>query len=118
MLFTRIVTMYGVVAVVNLITRFERIRRIEAVERERELQRERIETSQTIHDTVAQSAYLMGLGLETAMELAKLPQRRKPRRVCLPSYRPLTPFPRRPCGRLRHPIDAGLYSRAGSWAGC
>ena len=69
-LFTRIVVMYAVVAAVNLISRFERIRRREAVERERELQQERIELSQTIHDTIAQSAYMIGLGLETAIELA------------------------------------------------
>ncbi len=69
-LFTRIVVMYGVVAAVNLISRFERIRRREAVERERELQQERIELSQTIHDTIAQSAYMIGLGLETAIDIA------------------------------------------------
>ena len=69
-LFTRIVIMYAVVAAVNLISRFERIRRRKAVERERELQRERIELSQTIHDTIAQSAYMIGLGIETAIDLA------------------------------------------------
>ena len=69
-LFTRIAVMYAVVAAVNLVSRFERIRRREAVERERELQRERIDLSQTIHDTIAQSAYMIGLGLETAIELA------------------------------------------------
>ena len=35
-----------------------------------ELQQERIELSQTIHNTIAQSAYLIGLGIETAVELA------------------------------------------------
>ena len=70
-LFMRIVVMYAVVAAVTLVSRFERIRRREAVERERELQRERIELSQTIHDTIAQSTYVTGLGLETAIELAK-----------------------------------------------
>ena len=69
-LFIRIVTMYAVVAAVNLIFRLERTRRREAIERERELQRERIELSQTIHDTIAQSAYMIGIGVETAIELA------------------------------------------------
>ena len=69
-LFIRIVTMYAVVAAVNLIFRLERIRRREAIERERELQRERIELSQTIHNTIAQSAYMIGIGVETAIELA------------------------------------------------
>ena len=72
-LFTRIAVMYAVVAAVNLVSRFERIRRREAVKRERELQRERIELSQTIHDTIAQSTYAIGLGIETAIELADAP---------------------------------------------
>ena len=69
-LFARLVVMYAVVLCVSLITRFERIRRKEAVERERALLQERIELSQTIHDTTAQTAYMIGLGLETAMDLA------------------------------------------------
>ena len=36
------------------------------MERERDLQRERVEFSQTIHDTTAQSAYMIGLGIDTA----------------------------------------------------
>ena len=40
------------------------------MEREQELQRERIEMSQTIHDTMAQSMYMIGLGLETMKEIA------------------------------------------------
>ena len=62
--------MYTVVVVVNLISRVERIRRMEAVERERALQRERIELSHAIHNTMAQSAYLIGVGIERAKELA------------------------------------------------
>lgn len=69
-LFTRIVVMYAVVAAVNLVSRIERIRRWEAVERERELHRERTELSQAVHDSAAQSAYMIGMGLETAIELA------------------------------------------------
>ena len=42
----------------------------QAVERERALQRERVELSQAIHDTVAQSAYMVGLGIDTAKTLA------------------------------------------------
>lgn len=69
-LFYRVLAMYGVAVSVNLITRFERVRRLRAVERERELNRQRIEIAQTIHDTTAQSAYMLGLGLEDAMEKA------------------------------------------------
>ena len=62
----RILAMYGVAAIVNIIVRFERVRWRQAADRERELQRERVEFSQTIHDTTAQSAYMIGLGIDTA----------------------------------------------------
>ena len=69
-LLARITVMYAVVAAVNLATRFERIRWRQAVEREEALQRERVELSQAIHDTAAQSAYMIGLGIDTAKALA------------------------------------------------
>ena len=80
-LLARIAIMYVVVWTVNLGSRFERMRWEQAVERERALeherielsqtlQRERIELSQTIHDTAAQSAYMIGLGIDTARALA------------------------------------------------
>ena len=65
-LFARIFVMYAVAAIVNIIARFERVRWRQAVERERDLQRDRVEFSQTIHDTTAQSAYMIGLGIDTA----------------------------------------------------
>ena len=66
----RIVVMYGMVASVAMICGFERAIRRDAVERERALQRERVELSQTIHDTTAQTAYMIGLGIDAATELA------------------------------------------------
>lgn len=69
-LFWRIVVMYGTAASMTLVTRFERRLRREAVERERTLQRERVELSHAIHDTSAQTAYMIGIGLETALEQA------------------------------------------------
>ena len=66
MLFSRVLAMFGVVLVVNFITRFQRRRARAAIERERELQRERIELSQTIHDTAAQTAFMIGLGIDAA----------------------------------------------------
>ena len=69
-LLARVAVMYAVVAAVNLATRFERMRWRQAVERERALQRERVELSQAIHDTAAQSAYMIGLGIDTAKALA------------------------------------------------
>ena len=69
-LLARIAVMYFVVAAVNLATRFERMRWRQAVERERALQRERVELSRAIHDTAAQSAYMVGLGIDTAKAIA------------------------------------------------
>ena len=69
-LLARVVAMYAVVASVSLIARFERVRRQESMERERELLRERIDLSQAIHDTAAQTAYLIGQGIRRAMRLA------------------------------------------------
>ena len=105
-LFTRIAVMYAVVAAVNLVSRFERIRRREAVERERELQRERIELSQTIHDTIAQSAYMIGLGIETAIELAdaREGENRDELRAKLSATHALS---KSTMWELRHPIDIG-----------
>ena len=69
-LLARIAVMYAVVAAVNLATMFERIRWRQAMERERALHRERVELSQAIHDTAAQSAYMIGLGIDTAKAVA------------------------------------------------
>ena len=69
-LFATIAVMYGIVATVNMVSRFERIRWRETVERERALLRERTELSQAIHDTTAQSAYMVGLGIDAAKALS------------------------------------------------
>ena len=105
-LFIRIVVMYAVVAAVNLVSRFERIRRREAVDRERELQRERIELSQTIHDTIAQSAYMIGLGLETAMELVD-DQNEQNRAELTAKLEATHALSKSTMWELRHPIDLG-----------
>ena len=69
-LMARLAVMYLMVLGISLITRFERVRWQTAVSRERQLLRERIELSQTIHDTTAQTAYMIGLGIHRARELA------------------------------------------------
>ena len=69
-LLARIFVMYLVVTLVNLISRFERSRWGRAVEREQALLRERTELSKAIHDSTAQSAYMIGLGIDTAKKLA------------------------------------------------
>ena len=66
----RLATMYFVAVTINLIIRFERARRQAAMEGERRLQQERIDLSQSIHDTVAQTAYMTGLGIDGAIRLA------------------------------------------------
>ena len=68
-LLARIAIMYAIVVTVNLVSRFERMRWRETVDRERTLQRERTELSQAIHDTTAQSAYMVGLGIDTAKRI-------------------------------------------------
>ena len=69
-LMARLAVMYLMVLGISFITRFERVRWQTAVSRERQLLRERIELSQTIHDTTAQTAYMIGLGIHRARELA------------------------------------------------
>ena len=66
----RLAVMYLIVLGIGFITRFERVRWQTAVSRERQLLRERIELSQTIHDTTAQTAYVIGLGIHRARDLA------------------------------------------------
>ena len=68
-LFYRMLPIYGIAILVSLITSFERNRRRLAAEREREMSRQRIELSQTIHDTTAQSSYMIGLGIERSLEI-------------------------------------------------
>ena len=101
-LFARIAVMYVVVASVNLVSSSERMKRREAVERERALQGERIELSQTIHDTVAQSVYVVGLGVETARDLA-----RKTSDELASRLDETHTLSRTALWELRHPIDSG-----------
>ena len=101
-LIARILVMYAVVASVSLVARSERIRRLEAVARERELQRQRIQISQTIHDTTAQSAYTLGLGLEDAIEKA---DRSNPELAG--KLEAMWSLTRSTMWTLRHPIDGG-----------
>ena len=88
--------------VVNLISRVERIRRMEAVERERALRRERTELSQAIHDTTAQSAYMIGLGIDAAKQLAGDSNEELTAGLEATSLLSKTAI-----WQLRHPIDMG-----------
>ena len=101
-LLIRVAGMYLVVVVVNLISRVERIRRMEAVERERELQRERIELSHAIHNTMAQSAYMIGVGIERAKELAD-----RSNGDLMSTLEETSALSRSAMWELRHPMEIG-----------
>ncbi len=102
----RVVALYAVSAAVSLITGFERDRRRKGLERERELQRQRIEISHSIHDTTAQWAYMIGLGVESAMELAGESNDRLKQKL-----RQTAELSRSAMWELRHPIDGGQLFR-------
>ena len=102
-LVTRILMMYGVACAVSLIARYERIQRREAVAREQRSQRERIQLSQMIHDTVGQSAYMIGIGIDNAKELSAWTNPELVR-----SLEATGKLARSAMWSLRHPIDIGV----------
>ena len=101
-LFYRLSGLYAVMGLVNLIIRVERTKRREAVEREGELHRQRIEISQTIHDTAAQWAYLIGLGIEAAAKLGDRSNREQIEKLDATAQ-----LSKALMWELRHPIDGG-----------
>ena len=101
-LYIRVLAMFGVVLVINFITRFQQSRAREAIEREGALQRERIELSQTIHDTAAQTAYMIGLGIDTAKQVAGDSNEELTARLEATSWLSKTAV-----WQLRRPIDMG-----------
>ena len=105
-LFYRVVALYAVSAAVSIISGLERASRRRGLERERELQRQRIELSQSIHDTTAQWAYMIGLGVEQAMELVDESQETLKARLKL-----VAELSRSAMWDLRHPIDGGQIFR-------
>ena len=98
----RLATMYALALGVSLVSRFERLKRQAAVEGERQLQRERIEFSQSIHDTTAQTAYLIGLGIHRARELAG-----ESNQELLAALDATSALSMSAMWELRRPIDAG-----------
>lgn len=102
-LFTRIVVMFVVVATANLATSHERMRRRRARERERELERSRIELSRSIHDRTAQSLYMIGLGIDTAVEEVEASNGK-----LLARLEAAKGLSKSAMWELRHPIDVGL----------
>ena len=105
-LFYRVVALYAVSGAVSIIAGLERESRRRGLERERELQRQRIELSQTIHDTTAQWAYMIGLGVEGAMELVDESNEELKAKLRL-----VAELSRSAMWELRHPIDGGQIFR-------
>ena len=102
-LVVRLAAMYVLVLWVSLIARFERTQRQAAVERERALHRERVELSQSIHDTTAQTVYMIGLGIHRARELAG-----ESNEELTASLDATSTLSKSAMWELRRPIDAGL----------
>ena len=105
-LFYRLVALYAVSAAVSIVAGLERESRRRGLERERELQRQRIELSQTIHDTTAQWAYMIGLGVEGALELVD-----ESNEELRGKLRLVAELSRSAMWELRHPIDGGQIFR-------
>ena len=102
-LVARALMMFAVAFAVNMVTGYERTGRLEALEREQALQREQIELSQRIHDTSAQSAYMIGLGIDNAIALAGEDQTELRRTLTATSE-----LSRTAMWELRQPINMGL----------
>ena len=98
----RLAAMYALVLCVSLITGFERMRRQTAVDGERKVQQERIEFSQAVHDTTAQTAYLISLGIHRARELVG-----KSDEELVAALDATAALSRSAMWELRRPIDAG-----------
>ena len=103
-LFYRVVALYAVSAAVGIIAGLERESRRRGLERE--LQRQRIELSQKIHDTTAQWAYMIGLGLEGALELVD-----QSNAALLAKLRLVADLSRSAMWELKHLIDGGQLLR-------
>ena len=107
-LLARLAAMYALVLCVSLVVRFERTRRQAAVERERALQREQIELSQAIHDTAAQTAFMIGLGIDAAKQVAGDSNEELTARLDATSRLSKTAV-----WQMRHPIDMGRIFEGG-----
>ena len=98
----RVATMYVVAVGIGMIVRFERLRWRSALAREQQLREERIELSQKIHDTTAQTASMINMGIHRARALAA--QSDQELRSALDGTAELT---RSAMWEMRGPIDAG-----------
>ena len=102
-LLARLVVMYFIVLGICLVVRFERRGRQTSMARERRAQQERIDQSQAIHDTTAQTAYMIGLGLESAIKLAG-----QSNPILVEKLEATAALSKSAMWELRGPIDMGL----------
>ena len=101
-LYVRVVFLLPVVVAVNAVARYERSGRRRAQEREQALLSDRLELSQTIHDTAAQAAYSVGLGIDQAISLAGTANAE-----LTETLRGTATFTKSAMWELRRPIDVG-----------
>lgn len=101
-LLTRVLVMYVIVLCNSFVVRFERTTRQAALESERQAQRERIQLSQEIHDTTAQTVYMIRLGIDVALSLAGRSNPHLAERLAATSA-----LSKSALWELRRPIDMG-----------
>ena len=101
-LYVRVVFLFPVVLAVSAVAKYERSGRRGALRREQALLNDRLELSQTIHDTAAQAAYTIGLGIDQAIHLAG-----KTDTELVETLRATATFTKSAMWELRRPIDAG-----------
>ncbi len=98
----RVITMYVVAIGIAMIVRYERLRWRAAVSREQQLRKERIDLSQKIHDTTAQTAFMINLGIHRAKTLAG-----ESNEELLAALNATSSLSRSAMWEMRGPIDAG-----------
>ena len=99
----RVGCMYAVVLGVNMVAWLERARRRDSEESRQALLEQGMEMSQVIHDTVAQSAYTLGLGVDTARRIVGDSDEQLSNNLAA-----LSALSKSIIWELRRPIDTGL----------
>ncbi|MCY4619808.1 MAG: ATP-binding protein [Chloroflexi bacterium] len=101
-LVARVATMYIVAVGIGMLIRYERLRWQSALSRAQQLRRERIELSQQIHDTTAQTAFMINLGIHRAQTLAE-----ESNKELLSALEATASLSKSAMWEMRGPIDAG-----------
>lgn len=102
-LMARIAMMFAISITVNQLASYQRTKWQSALADVSALHRDRIELSQRIHDTSAQSAYMIGLGIENALTMVRDDQKELQRTLTATSD-----LSRTAMWELRQPVDVGL----------